>query len=166
MTKYGRFSYFRLANGSNISRIIPYREYSFANVVMESLISFWKENEISINGKKALLRILAFVEYVLTYKEYVNYNNIMCDFFNAIENLEGFLLDELIENEFQLLKSESGPLFRYKWLSSKYEGCTFPLKNKTKAYQLSKFLDYMFLKSIDDDRLCLMKVICIFLILK
>ena len=63
---------------------------------MESLISFWKENEVSINGKKALLRILAFVEYVLTYKEYVNYNNIMCDFFNAIEKLEGFLLDELI----------------------------------------------------------------------
>ena len=166
MTKYGRFSYFRLANGSMFSRIIPYREYSFANVVMESLISFWKENEVSINGKKALLRILAFVEYVLTYKEYVNYNNIMCDFFNAIEKLEGFLLDELIENEFLLLKSESGSLFRYKWLSSKYEGCTFPLKNKTKVYQLSKFLDYMLLKSIDDDRLCLMKVMCIFLILK
>ena len=41
---------------------------------MENLISFWKENEIAINGKKALLRILAFVENVLTYKEFVNYN--------------------------------------------------------------------------------------------
>lgn len=125
---------------------------------MESLISFGKHHKITLNGTRALLSITAFVEYILTFKDYVNHNNVMSGFFEDIEKLEKFLMDELDDPAYSILKSESGSLFRYKWLASKYKYCVFPLKKKTKAYQLSKSLDFMFLKSIDDDRIALMKV--------
>lgn len=126
---------------------------------MESLISFGKKEKITINGKKALLSLAAFVEYILTYDEYVNHNSVMRLFFKDITTLEQFLLDELDEKEFDIIKSESGALSRYKWLSTKFPNCTFPLKKKTKACQQSKSLDYMFLKSVDDDRIVLMRVV-------
>ena len=125
---------------------------------MENLISFGKREKITINGTKALLRITAFVEYILTYKDHVNHNSIMREFFGNIEKLEKFLIEELDDKAYDILKSESSPLFRYKWLSSKNKNCVFPLQKRTKASKLSQKLDFMFLKSIDDDRVVLMRV--------
>lgn len=125
---------------------------------MDNLLSFGKRENITINGTKALTRISAFVEYILTFKEFMCNNSIMREFFEGVEKLEVFLMGELDDSSYDILKSDSGALFRYKWFAAKSKDCVFPLKKKTKACKLSKSLDFMFLKSIDDDRILLMRV--------